>query len=66
MPVYTFRCRKCRQIIEVEHPMTEAHPEVHEGCGGELARVYNSQPNPIYRGAGFYTTEKRLEPTEND
>jgi putative FmdB family regulatory protein len=61
LPTYTFRCRKCGATIEVEHPITGKHPERHEGCGGLLGRIFNSQKDPIYRGDGFYSTEKRLE-----
>ncbi len=66
MPIYTFRCRKCGEIIEAEHSMQESHPQVHAGCGGCLSRIYDSQRHPIYRGAGFYTTEKRLDPDPVD
>jgi predicted nucleic acid-binding Zn ribbon protein len=33
-------------------------------CGGELVRVYDS-PNIIYRGSGFYHTDKVLYEPEN-
>jgi predicted nucleic acid-binding Zn ribbon protein len=33
-------------------------------CGGEIVRVYDS-PNIIYRGSGFYHTDKVLYEPEN-
>ncbi len=66
MPTYTFRCQKCGETVEVEHSMQEPHPELHAGCGGRLSRIFNSQPHPIYKGAGFYTTEKRLAVPETE
>lgn len=66
MPVYSFRCRKCGEVVEVEHRMTEPHPVVHEGCGGELGRIFDSQAKVIYHAGGFYATDKRLDPQPED
>ena len=61
MTIYTFRCRKCAEMIEVEHSMSEPHPTTHEGCGGEMAHVFDSQADVIYKSGGFYTTDRRLD-----
>jgi putative FmdB family regulatory protein len=66
LPTYSFRCRKCGKTIQVSHPMTAHHPVRHENCGGLLGRIFDSQAQPIYKGAGFYTTEKRLEPKSEE
>jgi predicted nucleic acid-binding Zn ribbon protein len=65
MPVYTFRCRKCQQEnIQIEHKIYEPHPTRHKGCGGFLVRTV-SPIEVVYKGDGFYSTEKRLdEPAE--
>lgn len=60
MPAYTFRCRKCSHGVVVEHSMSEPHPRWHAGCGGELVRVFDV-PEVVYKGSGFYTTDKRLD-----
>ena len=57
--VYTLRCQKCDQLVEVNHKMDEPHPETHSGCGGKLTRVF-STVGIIYRGGGFYTTDSCL------
>jgi putative FmdB family regulatory protein len=64
MPVYTFRCRKCRKEIEVEHSFAEPHPELC-GCGGDLQRVFQ-KPHIVYKGAGFYSVDRRLDPNPLD
>ncbi len=63
MPTYSFRCRKCGQDVVVAHAFDEAHPDFHEGCGGELERRF-SKPNIHYRGSGFFTNDKKLTPVD--
>jgi predicted nucleic acid-binding Zn ribbon protein len=48
-------------MIEVEHSMSEPHPTTHEGCGGEMAHLFDSQADVIYKSGGFYTTDRRLD-----
>ena len=56
---YEFRCHDCGEIFIASHPMGEPHPETHPGCGGTLNRVFVI-PGVVYRGGGFYTTDKVL------
>lgn len=75
MPVYSFRCRKCERLRTFIHGMDEPHPETCgdvtidcEGihvCDGELDRVFDA-PSVIYRGSGFYQTDKALYPKQDD
>lgn len=65
MPAYTFKCKKCKQIFDVEHSMKDPHPTVHKEaveesrCKGELERSF--EPTPVrYKVGGFYTTDKAL------
>lgn len=60
MPVYTFGCSKCQQNVEVEHGFNQPHPKRHKGCGGTLKRTFN-MPQVVFKGAGFYSTDKRLD-----
>lgn len=64
MPLYTFRCRKCNVITEVSHGFSDPHPELCE-CGGELIRVFHN-PQIVYKGAGFYSVDRRLDPNPYD
>ena len=65
MPVYSFRCQKCDEPVEVEHSFREPHPTKHKGCGGKLTRIFHS-PAIRYRGSGFYTTDKVLSDPPED
>lgn len=62
MPVYTFRCRKCGEGVEIEHKINAPHPQTHKECGGRLVRSIVEGPDVVYKGSGFYTTDKRLDP----
>ena len=64
MPVYTFRCRKCQQIVEAEHKIWEPHPVRHQKCGGLLVRTVDASVEVVYKGSGFYSTDKRLDKPE--
>jgi putative FmdB family regulatory protein len=66
MAVYTFRCRKCNEEVVVEHVIADPHPTTHEDCGGELARVFDSQKDVVYKALGFTRTNKRFEPSPKD
>jgi putative FmdB family regulatory protein len=57
--VYAFRCKKCEAYLDIAHPVNEPHPDKCLFCGGELVRVFHL-PSVIYRGSGFYTTDKVL------
>ena len=60
MALYTFRCRKCEQKVTVEHLMSGPHPTHHEGCGGELARVFDSQAEVIYLRSSMLRFAERV------
>ena len=66
MAVYNFRCRRCEEVVAVEHAMTEPHPTHHEGCGGELARIFDSQALVVYKTTGFVTTDSRFASDPKD
>jgi putative FmdB family regulatory protein len=63
MPLYTFRCGKCGNIIQVTHGVNEAHPEFCQDCGGGLDRLFDV-PSVHYLVSGFYTMDKRLTPVK--
>ena len=65
MPVYIFRCQRCGQDVEVEHSFDQPHPKKHKNCGGRLQRQF-APPYIIYKGSGFYSTDKRLDPKRED
>lgn len=66
MAAYTFRCRKCSEVVVVTHAMTDPHPTNHEDCGGVLSRIFDSQAGVIYKSIGFTRTDRRFEPNPAD
>ena len=64
MPIYTFTCTDCLEILEVEHGFDEPHPDRCE-CGGHLLRNF-TMPIVVYRAGGFQTTDMRLERDTTD
>lgn len=56
MPLYEYKCDRCKCTQEVyKHSSKEAHP-VCEACGVEMRRVLHPSA-VIYKAGGFYTTE---------
>jgi putative FmdB family regulatory protein len=58
MPIYEYDCSKCgrfeaMQSIKAE-PLT-ACPT----CGSPVKRLISFNPNIIFKGSGFYTTDNR-------
>ena len=55
---YSFCCTKCSHIYERNSKVSEhSNEDVCEKCG-ELARQVFTPPNIVYKGDGFYTTDK--------
>ncbi|HBC76706.1 MAG: hypothetical protein A2008_11075 [Candidatus Wallbacteria bacterium GWC2_49_35] len=56
MPLYEYKCEKCKNTKEVyKHTSKEPHPNC-ENCGTEMRRVLHPSA-VIYKAGGFYTTE---------
>lgn len=69
MPAYDYRCENCHTIFLVKASFTtlEKHKEeiVCPNCGSEnVTRLVNKGVNVIYKGEGFYTTDKGKENDE--
>lgn len=60
MPIYTYMCRECKVLFDVGKSMEADHPEVCPTCGKSnlYQKVY--PPAIIFRGSGFYSTDKVL------
>jgi predicted nucleic acid-binding Zn ribbon protein len=56
---FLFRCDVCGLLTEVEGRVGESPRAGLCSCGGELKRRFLPL-NVIYRGSGFYTTDKAL------
>ncbi|GEM_PF-1768276 len=47
MPIYEYKCEKCGKVISAIQRIVEEPLRVHEGCGGELARLISGGRPPI-------------------
>jgi len=63
MPLYTFKCPKCKKIEEVIQRINE-EPPVCDKCSKmvprnfvEMKRVYGDTGKPQFKGSGFYETD---------
>lgn len=55
MPLYNFRCQKCRQTIEKIQSYSDSFPEC-PLCGSKMSRLLGS-PALKFKGSGFHVTD---------
>ena len=59
MPTYQFRCPKCNKVGEITKHFGETlTPPVCKNDNIKMIRIYTPIP-VIYKGSGFYSTDKR-------
>ena len=56
MPLYEYQCSKCDKIFEVIEKFSDAPLTVHEGCGGQVARLPSASAFQL-KGSGWYATD---------
>ncbi|MDR3355829.1 MAG: hypothetical protein LBO04_01415 [Spirochaetaceae bacterium] len=62
MPTYGYECKKCAHSFELFQNMSDEPVKVCPKCGGEVRRLINGGAGIIYKGAGFYSTDKAAPP----
>ncbi|MGH8936273.1 MAG: FmdB family zinc ribbon protein [Acidimicrobiia bacterium] len=65
MPIYEYECKRCGQRIEAFRSFSDRPLEQHEGCGGELQKLF-FPAGIIFKGSGFYTTDSRPKKKERE
>jgi putative FmdB family regulatory protein len=58
MPTYEYECKKCSGTFEIFQSMNDEPVKICPKCGGEVRRLINGGAGIIYRGSGFYSTDK--------
>ncbi|MDR1597263.1 MAG: zinc ribbon domain-containing protein, partial [Treponema sp.] len=58
MPIYEYRCRSCGGSFEVTQSMKDDPLKICPTCGKEIRRVINGGGGVIFKGSGFYVTDK--------
>lgn len=58
MPTYQYKCKACSADLEVVQSFSDKPLKKHQGCGGELRKVF-AAPGISFKGGGFYKTDSR-------
>ena len=56
MPLYEYKCQKCRETTEVLQKAKDKPPEKCPKCGGPVAKLISS-PAIQFKGTGWYITD---------
>jgi len=65
MPTYEYECKKCGARFEAVQSFRDKPLKRHEGCGGELQKVFHPA-GIILKGSGFYSTDTRSAKKADD
>ncbi|MDR1307890.1 MAG: zinc ribbon domain-containing protein [Treponema sp.] len=58
MPTYEYECKSCGHSFEAFQSMTEEPLKECPRCGKEVRRLINGGGGIIFKGSGFYVTDK--------
>jgi putative FmdB family regulatory protein len=59
MPTYEYECKDCGHTFEVFQNMSDAPLKECPECGKEVRRLINGGSGIIFKGSGFYVTDKK-------
>ena len=58
MPTYEYECKSCSFGFEVFQSMSEPPVKICPECGNEVRRLIFGGAGVIFKGSGFYVTDK--------
>lgn len=58
MPTYEYECKSCGHTFDVFQNMSDEPLKVCPECGKELRRLIGGGTGIIFKGSGFYVTDK--------
>ncbi|MCL2186720.1 MAG: FmdB family transcriptional regulator [Treponema sp.] len=58
MPTYEYECKSCSHNFEVFQSMSEPPLTICPECGKEIRRLIFGGTGVIFKGSGFYVTDK--------
>jgi putative FmdB family regulatory protein len=58
MPTYGYECKSCGHTFDVFQSMSDEPVKVCPECGKEVRRLINGGTGIIFKGSGFYVTDK--------
>jgi putative FmdB family regulatory protein len=59
MPTYEYECKSCGHTFDAFQSMSDSPLKVCPQCGLELRRLINGGSGIIFKGSGFYVTDKK-------
>ena len=64
MPTYEYECKSCSHNFEVFQSMSDQPLKDCPECGDEIRRLIFGGTGVIFKGSGFYVTDKSKTKTE--
>ena len=58
MPTYEYQCKSCKHTFDAFQSMKDEPLKVCPECGKEIRRLINGGTGIIFKGGGFYATDK--------
>jgi len=58
MPTYGYECKSCGHTFDVFQSMSDEPVKICPECGKEVRRLINGGTGVIFKGSGFYVTDK--------
>ncbi|MDR1389723.1 MAG: hypothetical protein LBJ31_07075 [Treponema sp.] len=58
MPTYEYECKECGYDFEIVQKMSDDPLAECPECGGVVRRLINGGAGVIFKGSGFYVTDK--------
>ena len=59
MPTYEYECKNCLHHFDAFQAMSDEPLKLCTECSGELRRVVSGGAGVIFKGSGFYNTDKK-------
>jgi putative FmdB family regulatory protein len=59
MPTYEYECKTCGYCFDVFQSMSDSPLSTCPQCGKEVRRIINGGSGIIFKGSGFYVTDKK-------
>jgi putative FmdB family regulatory protein len=63
MPTYEYECKSCGHTFEAFQSISEDPLKDCPECGKEVRRLINGGSGVIFKGSGFYVTDKKAAPS---
>jgi putative FmdB family regulatory protein len=61
MPTYEYECKECSHNFEVFQAMSDEPLKICPKCGKEVRRLIFGGAGVIFKGSGFYVTDKATD-----